>query len=74
MSNTLRKFKGEEYPEKKSMPWKQKKQFGHTDGEHSNHRDGIIPIKGEHFIKYGYPSVRGYPKDMVIAKKKGYFE
>ena len=68
MGKTYRKFKGESHREKTQKKWKDSKWFGFTDG---NHTDGEQPIKGKDFIKYGYPN-GGYPKHMVIAKKKGY--
>jgi hypothetical protein len=76
MGKTYRKFKGEIYTpsskEQKKKPAKTKS-FGFTDGTHSHHIlfTDEAPIKGKHFIKYGYPQ-QNYPKNMVQAKRRGY--
>lgn len=54
MGKTLKKYKGQTYKAKDLKKRKEKKYFGNTDGTHSKKQDGVA-IKGEDFIKYGYP-------------------
>lgn len=54
MGKTFKIFKGEVYKAKDLKKRKEKKYFGNTSGTHSRKQDGAA-IKGEDFIKYGWP-------------------
>ena len=69
MSRTKRKYKGIEYPDSSRKRRKDKKFFGFTSGQHSRGivdisiengkviytKSDRTPIKGEDFVKYGWP-------------------
>jgi len=81
MSRTQRTHKGETYRQCKERKRYDKKEFGHTDGQHSrglydHHWEGgklihiktdRAPIKGVDFVKYGYPFDLRH-KDVIIHK------
>lgn len=59
MSRTLRSYKGVDYiPSSTEQKPKQKKTkfMGFTSGTHSRKEDDQYPVKGEDYIKYGYPA------------------
>lgn len=72
MSKTIKEFRGVEYtPKERGKKFHKDKFMGYTSGTHSHKEGDEAPIKGVDFIKYGYPD-GGYPKRLVIAKKKNY--
>jgi hypothetical protein len=54
MGKTFKTFKGEVYKAKDLKKRTEKKYFGNTSGTHSKKQNGAA-IKGEDFIKYGWP-------------------
>ena len=76
MSRTIKEFRGVEYREKGNKWYRKfksaKKFLGFTSGTHSHGDRDKVAVKGENFVKYGWPfETRNHKvvKDLIVTRE-----